>query len=226
MAYFRWILAYIDVLCQLFTFNIQKIDFWVQKWKNFEMLKIFNQAHVWGSSALIMLPHVLGGVCEQRGDPDDDFEYWMASLPRRGAEIWPDKVFWSKNQKFKKMHFYHLRPSWCIKMVLLGTNSSYVKAYITVGHFWGIWQEKKSFWAKISQNYNRKKLKSGKPRQALLGAHFIIQIAVGGSQFIPNVHKNDGYGPKIVFFGHCRPFGLNDLIITQNCKTASVGMAQ
>ena len=39
MAYFRWILAYIDVLCQLFTFNIQKIDFWVQKWKNFEMLK-------------------------------------------------------------------------------------------------------------------------------------------------------------------------------------------
>ena len=147
MAYFRWILAYIDVLCQLFTFNIQKIDFWVQKWKNFEMLKIFNQAHVWGSSALIMLPHVLGGVCEQRGDPDDDFEYWMAFLPRRGAEIWPDKVFWSKNQKFKKMHFYHLRPSWCIKMVLLGTNSSYVKAYITVGHFWGIWQEKKSFWA-------------------------------------------------------------------------------
>ena len=148
MAYFRWILAYIDVLCQLFTFNIQKIDFWVQKGKNFEMLKIFNQAHVWGSSALIMLPHVLGGVCEQRGDPDDDFEYWMASLPRRGAEIWPDKVFWSKNQKFKKMHFYHLRPSWCIKMVLLGTNSSYVKAYITVGHFWGIWQGKKSFWAK------------------------------------------------------------------------------
>ena len=147
MAYFRWILAYIDVLCQLFTFNIQKIDFWVQKGKNFEMLKIFNQAHVWGSSALIMLPHVLGGVCEQRGDPDDDFEYWMASLPRRGAEIWPDKVFWSKNQKFKKMHFYHLRPSWCIKMVLLGTNSSYVKAYIAVGHFWGIWQEKKSFWA-------------------------------------------------------------------------------
>ena len=71
-----------------------------------------------------------------------------------------------------------------------------------------------------------KKTKSGKPRQALLGAHFIIQIAVGGSQFIPNVHKNDGYGPKIVFFGHCRPFGLNDLIITQNCKTASVGMAQ
>ena len=64
------------------------------------------------------------------------------------------------------------------------------------------------------------------PDRPLLGAHFIIQIAVGGSQFIPNVHKNDGYGPKIVFFGHCRPFGLNDLIITQNCKTASVGMAQ
>ena len=196
------------------------------KGKNFEMLKIFNQAHVWGSSALIMLPHVLGGVCEQRGDPDDDFEYWMASLPRRGAEIWPDKVFWSKNQKFKKMHFYHLRPSWCIKMVLLGTNSSYVKAYITVGHFWGIWQEKNHFEPKISQNYNRKKLKSGKPRQALFEAHFIILIAIGGSQFIPNVHKNDGYGPKIVFFGHCWPFGLNDLIITQNCKTASVGMAQ
>ena len=170
------------------------------KGKNFEMLKIFNQAHVWGSSALIMLPHVLGCVCEQRGDPDDDFEYWMASLPRRGAEISPDKGFWSKNQKFKKMHFYHLRPSWCIKMVLLGTNSSYVKAYVTVGHFWGIWQEKKYFEPKISQNCSRKKAKIRKTQTGPLRSPFIIQIAIGGSQFIPNVHKYDGYGPKIVFF--------------------------
>ena len=90
----------------------------------------------------------------------------------------------------------------------------------------GVFDRKKNhFEPKISQNYSRKKPKSGKPRQAPFRTHFIIQIAVGGSQFIPNVHKNDGYGPKIVFFGQCRPFGLNDLIITQNCKTASVGIA-
>jgi len=31
------------------------------------------------------------------------------------------------------------------------------------------------------------------PDRPLLGAHFIIQIVVGGSQLIPNA--NDGFGP-------------------------------
>ena len=135
MAYFRWILAYIDVLCQLFTFNIQKNDFWVQKWKNFE-------------------------ICHCGS--------FLGYLTR--------------------------------KKIILSQQIVKITA---------------------EKNQNQEN-----PDRPLLGAHFIIQIAVGGSQFIPNVHKNDGYGPKIVFFGHCRPFGLNDLIITQNCKTASVGMAQ
>ena len=94
MAYFRWILDDIDVSYPFATFYIQKNWFLGPKGQNLEIFKIFNQAHVWGSSALNMLPQVLDDVCEQRGDPDDDFEYWMASVPCRGAEIWASKVFW------------------------------------------------------------------------------------------------------------------------------------
>ena len=80
-------------------------------------------------------------------------------------------------------------------MVLLGTNSSYMKAYFTVGHF-GVFDRKKIILSqKLVKITAEKKPKSGKPRQALLGAHFIIQIAIGGSQFIPNAHRNDGFGP-------------------------------
>merc|ERR1712155_336870 len=76
------------------------------------------------------------------------------------------------------MHFYHLK---------------HVSLWVIFGEFD---RKKNHIEPKISQNYNRKKLKSGKPRQALLGAHFIIQIAIGGSQFIPNAHRNDSFGPK------------------------------
>ena len=153
------------------------------KGQNLEIFKIFDKAHVWGSSALNMLPQVLDDVCEQRGDPDDDFEYWMASVPRRGAEIWAAKVFWRKTKKSRKCIFTiwaHPDAFICIKMVLRGTNSSHMKTYITVDHSGGIRLEIIHFEPKISRKYSRYKAKIRKIQNGFVGP-FLIQIAKGGS---------------------------------------------
>ena len=52
-----------------------------------------------------MLPQGLEDVCEQRGPPDDDFEYLTASVPRQGAEIWAAKAFWRKTKISRKCIF-------------------------------------------------------------------------------------------------------------------------
>ena len=105
--------------------------------------------------------------------------------------------FLEENQKFQKMHFYHLSPS-CVYIHQNGTQRHQLVSYENTYHcgsFWGYLTGKNSFLAQnLSQKYNRKRPKLGKPRQALFRAHFIVQIAIGGSQFIPYVHKNDGYG--------------------------------
>ena len=184
MAYFWWKLDGIANLYPLAAFCTKKNGFLGPKGENFEIFKIFDPAHFWGSGGLIMLPQGQEDVCEQRGPPDDDFEYWTAFVPRRGAEIWAAKVFWRKTKNSRKCIFIiWVQPDVFIftKMVLRGTNWSHMKTFITVGHFGGIWQEKTHFEPKISQKYIRKRPKSGKPRQALFRAHFIVQIAIGGS---------------------------------------------
>ena len=40
-----------------------------------------------------------------REEIHDDFEYGTASVPRRGAEIWSAKVFWSKTKNSVKCIF-------------------------------------------------------------------------------------------------------------------------
>ena len=150
MPYFRWILDYIDVLYPFYTFCISKKWFLSPKRENFENFKIFNQAHIWGSSALIILPHVLGDVCEQRRHPDNDFEYWMASVPRRGAEIWAAKVFRRKTKKSRKCIFNNLSSSWCIYMHQNGAQRHQLISYENIYHcgsFWGYSLWNNSFWA-------------------------------------------------------------------------------
>ena len=150
----RWHWCIMSICYLLHT----KIWFLGPKGQNLEIFKIFDKAHVWGSSALNMLPQVLDDVCEQRGDPDDDFEYWMASVPRRGAEIWAAKVFWRKTKKSRKCIFTiwaHPDAFICLKMVLRGTNSSHMKTYITVDHSGGIRLEIIHFEPKISRKYTR-----------------------------------------------------------------------
>ena len=46
-----------------------------QKGEKIEIFKILDLAHFYSSSGLIMLPQGQEDVCEQRGTPDDDFEY-------------------------------------------------------------------------------------------------------------------------------------------------------
>ena len=81
MAYFWWILDGIVVLYPLAAFYNKKNGFLGLKGEKFEILKILDLAHFWGSSGLIMLPQGQEDVCEQRGTPDNDFEYWTASVP-------------------------------------------------------------------------------------------------------------------------------------------------
>ena len=105
MAYFWRILDGIAVLYPLAAFCTQKNGFLGSKGENFEILKILDPAHFWGSGGLIMLPQGLEDVCEQRGPPDDDFEYWTASVPRRGAEIWAAKVLEARKNEWFRPHF-------------------------------------------------------------------------------------------------------------------------
>ena len=102
MAYFWWILDGIAVLYPLAAFCTPKNGFLGSKGENFEIFKILDPAHFWGSGGLIMLPQGLEDVCEQRGPPDNDFEYWTASVPRRGAELRAAKVFWRKTKNSRK----------------------------------------------------------------------------------------------------------------------------
>ena len=101
-AYFQWMIGDIEVLHPFSAFWTPKNWFLGQKGEILKIWKFSNLAHFWGSGALIMLPQGQEDVCVQRGTPDDDFEYWTASVPRRGAEIWAAKVFWSKTKNSGK----------------------------------------------------------------------------------------------------------------------------
>ena len=113
----------------------------------------------------------------------------MASVPRRGAEIRAVKVFRSKIKNSRKCN-----PDAFIftKMVLRVTNSSHLKTFITVGHGGEFDRKKLILSPELVKNSTEKRKKT---RRAVLRARFIIQIAIGGSKFIPNVHRNDCYGP-------------------------------
>ena len=129
---YRWHWGSTSIFCLLQPKN------WVfgSKRVKFGILKKFDLAPFWGSGALIMLPQGLEDVCEQRGPPDDNFEYWTASVPRRGAEIRAAKVFWRKPKIPKNailLSFESIHPDVFIftKMVLRGTNWSHMKTFIT-----------------------------------------------------------------------------------------------
>ena len=142
MAYFWWILDGIAVLYPLAAFCTQKNWFSGSKGENFEIFKILDPAHFWGSGGLIMLPQGLEDVCEQRGPPDDDFEYWTASVPRRGAEIWAAKVFWSKTKNSGK----GISIIWIILMNLYHQNGTQWHQLISYGKQWSLW----SFWGHLT----------------------------------------------------------------------------
>ena len=133
----------IEVLHQFSAFWTPKNWFLGQKGEILKIRKFSNLAHFWGFGALIMLPQGQEDVCVQRGTPDDDFEYWTASVPCRGAKIWAAKVFF---RNFGKCNFYHLNPSWCVyitKMVLSGTNWSHMENNDHCWSFWGYLTGKK-----------------------------------------------------------------------------------
>ena len=150
MAYFWWILDGIAVLYPFAAFCTQKNGFLGPKVENFEISKIFDPAHFWVSGGLVMLPQGQEDVCEQRGTPDGDFEYWTASVPRRGAEIWAAKVFCRKTKNSgKRISIIWIHPDVFIspKWYSVAPIDLIWKTMITVGHFRGIWQENNLFWA-------------------------------------------------------------------------------
>ena len=103
----------------------------------------------------------------------------MASVPRRGAEIWAAKVFWRKTKKSRKCIFNieaHPDAFICIKMVLRGTNSSHMKTYITVDHSGGIHLEIIHFEPKISRKYTRYKARIRENPKWLCWAHFSYKL--------------------------------------------------
>ena len=105
--------------------------------------------------------------------------------------------FLAENQKFQKIHFYHLSPSECVYIHQNGTQRHQLISYENIYHcgsFWGYLTGKKLILRpKLLKNTTEKKAKNQENPDR---THFIIQIAIGGSQFIPHVHKNDEYGQK------------------------------
>ena len=169
----------IEVLHPFSAFGIPKNWFLGQKGEILKIWKFSNLAHFWGPAALIMLPQGQEDVCVQRGTPDDDFEYWTASVPRRGAEIWAAKVFWSKTKNSGKC----ISIIWIILMCLYHQNGTQWHQLISYGKQWsllvilGVFDRKKTcFELKIIKKYNRKRPKSGKPRQALFRANLSYKL--------------------------------------------------
>ena len=179
-AYFQWMIGDIEVLHPFSAFWTPKNWFLGQKGEILKIWKFSNLAHFWGSGALIMLPQAQEDVCVQRGTPDDDFEYWTASVPRRGAELWAAKVFWRKTKNSGKcisMIWIHpdvfISPKW----YSVASIELIWKTMITVGHSGGIWQENNLFWALNYLKIQQKKAKIGHTQTGPFQGQFIIQIA-------------------------------------------------
>ena len=132
----------IEVLHQFSAFWTPKNWFLGQKGEILKIRKFSNLAHFWGFGALIMLPQGQEDVCVQRGTPDDDFEYWTATVPRLGAEIWAAKVFWSKTKNSGK----GISIIWIILMYLYHQNGTQWHQLISYGKQWSLW----SFWGHLT----------------------------------------------------------------------------
>ncbi len=179
-AYFQWMIDDSEVLHPFTAFWIPKNWFLGQKWEILNIWKFSNLPHFWGSGALIMLPQGQEDVCVQRGTPDDDFEYWTATVPRLGAEIWAAKVFWSKTKNSGKC----ISIIWIILMCLYHQNGTQWHQLISYGKQWSLW----SFWGhltgkqlvlslKLLKNTTEKGQNQANLEQALFQGKFIIQIA-------------------------------------------------
>ena len=141
-AYFQWMIDDSEVLHPFTAFWIPKNWFLGQKWEILNIWKFSNLPHFWGSGALIMLPQGQEDVCVQRGTPDDDFEYWTATVPRLGAEIWAAKVFRSKTKNSGK----GISIIWIILMYLYHQNGTQWHQLISYGKQWSLW----SFWGHLT----------------------------------------------------------------------------
>ena len=126
-----------------------------------------------------LLPQGQEDVCVQRGTPDDDFEYWMASLPRRGAEIWAAKVFWSKTKNSGKC----ISIIWIILMCLYHQIGTHWHQLISYGKQWSLL----SFWGhltgkqlvlslKLLKNTTEKGQNQANPEQALFRANLSYKL--------------------------------------------------
>ena len=178
-AYFQWMIDDSEVLHPFTAFWIPKNWFLGQKWEILNIWKFSNLPHFWGSGALIMLPQGQEDVCVQRGTPDDDFEYWTASVPRRGAEIWAAKVFWSKTKNSGKC----ISIIWIILMCLYHQNGTQWHQLISYGKQWSLL----SFWGhltgkqlvlslKLLKNTTEKGKNQANPEQALFRANLSYKL--------------------------------------------------
>ena len=116
-----------------------------------------------------MLPQGQEDVCVQRGTPDDDFEYWTASVPRRGAEIWAAKVFWRKTKISRKGIFtIWVLPNAFIftKMVLTEASIDLIWKYSSLWVILKVFAKKKLILSpKLVKNTTEKGQNQEKPRQ-------------------------------------------------------------
>ena len=179
----------------LLVFAPKKMGFWVKKGKILKFSKFKIRLTSEALEALLGFPKAwkmfVGTEDLQTMILSTEWPLCHVGEPRYG----PPKFFGGKPKipensflPFESIRMCLYSPKWYSEAPI-----DLIWKYLSLWVILGVFDRKKTNFApKITQKYNRKKAKNQENPDR---THFIIQIAIGGSQFIPHVHKNDEYGP-------------------------------
>ena len=142
----RWHCGSISIGCLLhpkkWVFGSKRGKFWnFQNFRSGSLLRLWRPYYasprarrcLWAERTSRRWFWVLNGLCATSGSRD---------MGRQS--------FLEENQKFQKMHFYHLSPTWCVYIHQNGTQRHQLVSYENIYHcgsFWGYLTGKNSFWA-------------------------------------------------------------------------------
>ena len=160
-------------------FEPQKIGFWFKKGKFWK----FSNFQIWLTSEALV-PLLCFPKARKMFVCREELQTMILSTERPlyhvGELRYGPPKFFGVKLKIPENAFLSFESSWCVyitKMVLSGTNWSHMEYNDHCWSFWVVFDRKTTcFELKITLKYNRKRPKSGKPRQTLFRANLSYKL--------------------------------------------------
>ena len=210
----RWHCSSISICCLLhpkkWVFGSKSGKFWnFQNFRSGSFLRLWRPCHasprarrcLWAERNSRRWFWVLNGLCATSGSRDMGRQSFLA-----------------ENQKFQKIHFYHLSPSECVYIHQNGTQRHQLVSYENTYHcgsFWGYLTGKRLVLSlKLLKNTTEKGQNQANPDRPFSGpiyhtnCHWWLSVHPICTQKWWLWAIGWVFWQKIVFFGHCWPFCL------------------